>query len=274
MTNDNTLQEEHNPENNENAEGGGKGGEGEEKREEGVTINVPVEGNTKIEQLETEKSTADLTKGPNGGGPPPEDVKKLLTGTSLALVFIGMCLAVFLAALDQTIVATALPTIAADLNGFSDYSWVATAYLLTTTAFQPLYGRFSDIFGRKPVMLFAIVIFEIGSLLCGVSQTMTMLIISRAIAGVGGGGLISMVMIIMSDVINIRDRGKYQGIISAMFGLASVVGPLLGGKLKKRERGIPLLSLSLSHPHSLHFCFFVVGLFWFFVLFYCFIVCF
>ncbi|CAG8557374.1 289_t:CDS:10 [Scutellospora calospora] len=151
-----------------------------------------------------------------------------ITKTQLFLVFIGLALAIFLAALDQTIVATALPAIAIDFNAFDQISWVGTAYLLTATAFQPTYGKLSDIFGRKPVFLSAIFLFEIGSLLCGLSINMTMLIISRAVAGLGGGGILGLVLIIISEIVPIHERGKYQGIIGGVFGIASVVGPLLG----------------------------------------------
>jgi EmrB/QacA subfamily drug resistance transporter len=174
-------------------------------------------------------------KKPEGGVPPagkppgPGEMKTLMTGAKLALLFIGLAMAIFLAALDQTIVSTATPVITRDLHSFSDFSWISTAYLLTSTALQPLYGKFSDIFGRKSVTLFAIFTFELGSLLCAVSQNINMLIAARAIAGIGGAGLFSMVFIVISDVVNPRDRGKYQGIVGAMFGLASIAGPLLGG---------------------------------------------
>ncbi|RIB16270.1 major facilitator superfamily domain-containing protein [Gigaspora rosea] len=141
----------------------------------------------------------------------------------------SLSLAIFLASLDQTIIATALPAIALEFKALDQISWVGTAYLLTATAFQPSYGKLSDIFGRKPVFLAAIFLFELGSLLCGLSVNMIMLIISRAIAGVGGGGLIGMVYIIISEIVPIKDRGKYQGMMGGCFGIASVVGPLLGG---------------------------------------------
>ncbi|KAK9759582.1 hypothetical protein K7432_017273, partial [Basidiobolus ranarum] len=156
-------------------------------------------------------------------GPVPLPFGKLM------LVFCGLSMAILLAGLDQTIVATALPKIASDFGAVNEIAWVATAYMLTATAVQPLYGKFSDIFGRKIVFLFAIVIFEVGSALCGASKNMTMLIISRAISGIGGGGIEGMVFIIITEIVPLRDRGKYQGLIGATYGLASVLGPLLGG---------------------------------------------
>ncbi|CAG8527591.1 29798_t:CDS:2 [Gigaspora margarita] len=153
----------------------------------------------------------------------------LLHGVELFLVVLGLACAVFLAALDQTIVSTALPKIVSDFNGLDQIAWVATSYLLTTTSFQPMYGKLSDIFGRKITFLFAIAIFEIGSLLCGIAKDMVSLIIYRAIAGIGGGGIIGLVLIIISDIVSGKDRGKYQGIVGACFGIASVAGPLMGG---------------------------------------------
>ncbi|CAG8575988.1 10983_t:CDS:2, partial [Ambispora leptoticha] len=159
---------------------------------------------------------------------PPES-PKYLKGIELFWVMAGLGFGVFLSALDQTIVATALPRIASDFNALNQISWVGTAYLLTTTAFQPTYGKISDIFGRKATFLFAIGVFELGSLLCAVAQNITSMIIFRAIAGMGGGGILSLVMIVISDIVPLEDRGKYQGLIGAVFGVASLVGPLLGG---------------------------------------------
>ncbi|CAG8626252.1 6542_t:CDS:2 [Funneliformis mosseae] len=156
-------------------------------------------------------------------------VKVQLSKIELIMIIIGLSLGVFLATLDQTIVSTALPKIASDFNALDEISWVATSFLLTMTGLQPTYGKFSDIFGRKETILFAIIIFEIGSLLCGLASNMISLIIFRAIAGLGGGGIISLVMIIISDIGSFQDRGKYQGIIVAVYGFSSVVGPLLGG---------------------------------------------
>ncbi|KAF9573386.1 hypothetical protein EC968_008568 [Mortierella alpina] len=138
-------------------------------------------------------------------------------------------MATFLASLDGTIIATALPKIASDFKAQSQMSWVATAYLLTYNAFQPLYGKFSDIFGRKIMILFASVTFMVGSAGAGGATTMTMLIAFRAIQGLGGSGLLSIVLIIISDIFPLEQRPKYQSIIWSVFGISSVVGPLLGG---------------------------------------------
>ncbi|KAH6586224.1 hypothetical protein BASA50_000689 [Batrachochytrium salamandrivorans] len=159
----------------------------------------------------------------------PDYVKIKLTKSEFASVFIGLALAIFLASLDQTIVATAIPAILNDFHSLDKISWIGTSYLLTSTAFAPLYGKFADIFGRKPTFLFAVAIFEIGSLICGAANSIELLIVGRAVSGVGGGGIISLVLIIISDIVSFRDRGKYQGIIGAVFGLSSVLGPLLGG---------------------------------------------
>ncbi|KAJ3296318.1 hypothetical protein HDU79_007002 [Rhizoclosmatium sp. JEL0117] len=153
----------------------------------------------------------------------------LLTTLEFVLVFIGLALAVFLAALDQTIVAVALQAIANEFQSLDQINWIGTGYFLTATAFIPVYGQLADIFGRKSIFLLAIGIFELGSLLCGVATSMNMLIAARAIAGVGGSGIFSLAIIIISDLTSVRDRGKYLGLIGACYGLASVAGPLLGG---------------------------------------------
>jgi EmrB/QacA subfamily drug resistance transporter len=154
---------------------------------------------------------------------------EVLTHRQILIVFSGLMLALLLAALDQTIVGTALPTIVGELHGLNHLSWVVTAYLLTSTTVALLYGKISDLFGRKPVYQFAIVVFLIGSALAGLSQNMTQLILFRAIQGIGAGGLIVLAQTIIGDIVSPRERGRYAGYFGAVFGLATVAGPLLGG---------------------------------------------
>ena len=153
------------------------------------------------------------------------------THKEIMVVMTALMLAMLLSALDQTIVATALPRIASDLNGLNKLSWVATAYLLTSAISTPLYGKIGDLYGRKKIFQISIIIFLAGSALCGLSTSMNELVLFRAFQGIGAGGLISLVLAIIGDVVPPRQRGRYQGYFGAVFGLASVLGPLLGGFL-------------------------------------------
>ena len=144
-------------------------------------------------------------------------------------------LGMLLAALDQTIVGTALPTIVGKLGGIDHYSWVVTAYLLASTASTPLYGKISDLYGRRPMLLFAILTFMIGSLAAGASQNMTELILFRGVQGLGAGGLMTLAFTIISDVVSPRERGRYMGLFGAVFGLSSVAGPLVGGYFAEHD---------------------------------------
>src|SRR4051794_1748834 len=140
-----------------------------------------------------------------------------LTGRPLWTVFGALMLGMFLAALDQTIVSTALPTIVGDLGGLEHLSWVVTSYLLATTASTPLYGKLGDMYGRKPVFLAAILIFLAGSLLSGLSQSMNQLIAFRALQGLGAGGLMVGAQAIIAEIVPPRDRGRYMGLIGSVF---------------------------------------------------------
>ncbi|KAI9317562.1 major facilitator superfamily domain-containing protein [Dichotomocladium elegans] len=151
------------------------------------------------------------------------------------IVFFSLQISLFMAALDGTIVATSLPKIGSDFNSMAISSWVATSYILTQDVFQPILAKLSDIFGRKYILMISVGIFEIGSVLCATSKTMIMLIVCRAIQGIGAGGIFSMVFIVISDIVPLEKRGNYQGIINAVFTIAGVVGPLVGGSLTDQD---------------------------------------
>ncbi len=157
------------------------------------------------------------------------DGPSYLSHRAIIQVLIGLMAGMFLAALDQSIVGTALPRIVSDLGGLDHLSWVVTAYLLTSTASTPLWGKISDLYGRRPMFQAAIIIFLLGSLVAGAATSMAMLIGGRAVQGLGGGGLIALALATIGDIIPPRERGRYQGMFGAVFGVSSVAGPLLGG---------------------------------------------
>ena len=161
--------------------------------------------------------------------PPAATGPAYMTHRQILVVLSGLMLGMLLAALDKTIVSTALPTIVGDLGGLNQLSWVVTAYLLTSTVATPLYGKISDLYGRRPVYIFAIVVFVVGSMLAGLSQTMWQLVATRALQGLGAGGLMALTFAIIGDIIPPRERGRYTGYFTGVWGLASVAGPLLGG---------------------------------------------
>jgi EmrB/QacA subfamily drug resistance transporter len=161
--------------------------------------------------------------------PAPSPDRPPLAHAEVRTIVLGILLAMFLGALDQTIIATALPTIGRELADVENLSWVVTAYLLTATAATPLYGKLSDIHGRRAMLLVAIAIFVLASVLCALAPNMSVLVIGRALQGLGGGGLLSLAQVIVGDVVLPLERGRYQGYISVVFAVASVGGPVIGG---------------------------------------------
>ncbi len=147
------------------------------------------------------------------------------------LTMIGVLLVMLLASLDQTIVSTAMPRIIADLQGFDRYTWVTTAYLLTSTVMVPIYGKLSDLFGRKVIFIIGVSLFLVGSALSGAAQSMNMLIAFRAFQGLGAGALLPIAIAVVGDLFTPRERGKWQGVTGAVFGISSIVGPVVGGWL-------------------------------------------
>lgn len=166
--------------------------------------------------------TAGTTAGAAGAAP-------AAAGGGNAMVWIGICITLLLSGLDNTIVATAMPTVVGQLGGFARYTWVTTAYVVTSTVATMLLGKLGDLYGRRRVFLFTISTFLVGSLLCGAAQNMTQLIVFRALQGFGGGGIFALAFAIVGDIVAPRDRGRYFGMFTGIFALSSVAGPLIGG---------------------------------------------
>ncbi len=164
----------------------------------------------------------------------PATANAVLTTSEVRSIIIGIMVAMLLAALDQTIVATAMPTIGRSLGDFENLPWVVTTYLLTSTAVTPLYGKMSDIAGRRVTLLVAITIFMVGSVFCALAPNMLTLILARALQGLGGGGLISLAQTIIADIVSPKERPRYQGLIAGVFVTSSVAGPVLGGFMAEK----------------------------------------
>ncbi|KAI9499823.1 major facilitator superfamily domain-containing protein [Coemansia spiralis] len=164
-----------------------------------------------------------------------QEIPSLLQGKRLYLALAGLDALLFLAALDLTIIATVYVEIANSFNALSRAEWTITSYMLAATAIQPIYGKFSDILGRAEAIVVSVVLFVLGSVLCAVSRSMEMLIASRAVQGLGGGGIMSLIFVVVADVLSERDRGKYIGIFTCTWGLASAVAPILGGVIVQRS---------------------------------------
>lgn len=183
--------------------------------------------------LPNESSTSSVDANTNVSPPnnaaPPAEPEAERTKFQTTIIVASLCASVFLAALDTTIITTALPTISEHFHSNAGYTWIGSAYLLANAASVPSWGKFSDIWGRKPILLVASAVFFVGSLLAAVSVSIGMLITARAIQGIGGGGLITLVNICISDLFSLRNRGTYFGIIGMVWAFASAVGPILGG---------------------------------------------
>ena len=197
-----------------------------------------VKSDAKAEAKAVTKAGTKPKSGAKSQAKPPRPAKsealsepRALTHPEIRAIVLGIMLAMFLGALDQTIVATALPTIGRHFGNISDLSWVVTAYLLTGTAVTPLYGKLADIHGRRVTMLTAVGIFVVGSVACALAPSMTALVLARGFQGLGGGGLMALAQTIIADIVSPREGGRYQGYIGAVFAVSSVGGPVLGGFL-------------------------------------------
>ncbi|TGO15983.1 hypothetical protein BTUL_0033g00210 [Botrytis tulipae] len=199
------------------------------------TVATPEDSEKEVidsENHTSNQNSVDVTTTPNAAAPPgpsPQDPEASRTKLQTTIIMLSLCASVFLAALDVSIITTALPTISEHFHSNAGYTWIGSAYLLANAASTPSWGKFSDIWGRKPILLIAAGVFFIGSLLAATSVSIGMLIVARAIQGIGGGGLIILVNICISDLFSMRKRGAYFGLIGMTWAFASAIGPLLGG---------------------------------------------
>ena len=161
--------------------------------------------------------------------PPPDAAPLDVGGASRRIIVIGAMLALFLAAIDATIVGTAVPRIVGDLGGLDLLAWVFTSYLLASTVVLPLAGKLGDLFGRKPLFLVAVVVFVAGSMVAGAAQSMTQLLVARGVQGVGAGMIFASTFAVVADLYSPLERGRIQGAVAGVFGVSSVIGPTLGG---------------------------------------------
>ncbi|PVU87131.1 hypothetical protein BB559_006207 [Furculomyces boomerangus] len=195
-----------------------------------ITKPTPKPASNNSVQIEIPQPNTEDRKGVDSlENEPPE-----LSNRRKYIIVAGLCMSLFLSVLDRTIVSTVLPTIGNKFNALSSISWVLVSNLLTSTAFQPLYGKLSDIFGRKQSLLFTIIVFGVGSIISGCANNITTLIISRGITGIGAAGISVLIQIIISEIVTVRERGKFASLTSATFGVASLAGPLLGGIIADR----------------------------------------
>lgn len=186
-------------------------------------------------ELERTTTTAtEATEDSDAGQPGADDETKYPKGGALAVLTFGLCLATFVVALDNTIIATAIPRITTVFDSLNDVGWYASSYLLTTTSLQPSFGKIYTYFNIKWTYILALTIFELGSILCAAAQSSTMLIVGRAVAGAGAAALFSGAMTIIAYSVSLRKRPIYIGVLSSMFGISSVVGPILGGVFTDR----------------------------------------
>src|SRR5579864_8318067 len=180
-----------------------------------------------MKNLSTQSDAAVLAS--NRANQAEEYEQPLFSRRDTLLTMLGVLMVMLLASLDQTIVSTAMPRVIADLQGFDRYTWVSTAYLLTSTVMVPIYGKLSDLFGRKPIFLIGVVLFLVGSAASGAAQSMNQLIAFRAFQGIGAGALMPIAIAVVGDLFSPRERGKWQGVTSGVFGLSAIIGPALGG---------------------------------------------